>query len=194
MNYNFEKEAQIRKRILAEFNKRPEEFESLRAYNDYLEEIEDIIYNLVNDLDVIATNAKIEMYRKQNRENIAMNTIRKAGDRRAGEAQTRTQVKPEAQQRPGQPQGGPPSEYQPQAMVAQQQQQQPLQPKLIKPAAAPNANATEENLSYEEAYRLRLLRAQAGGYKHDYPIVRAYEEAFSTVYPLAKNQQVTAAR
>eukprot|EP01027_Heterolobosea_sp_BB2_P015805 GEZU01022590.1.p3 GENE.GEZU01022590.1~~GEZU01022590.1.p3 ORF type:complete len:119 (+),score=23.51 GEZU01022590.1:638-994(+) len=92
MNYNFEKEAQIRKRILAEFNKRPEEFESLRAYNDYLEEIEDIIYNLVNDLDVIATNAKIEMYRKQNRENIAMNTIRKAGDRRAGEAQTRTQV------------------------------------------------------------------------------------------------------
>ncbi|KAI8099362.1 CDK-activating kinase assembly factor MAT1-domain-containing protein, partial [Halteromyces radiatus] len=37
-----EKEVRIRKRVAKVFNKRPEDFPSLRLYNDYLEEVEDI--------------------------------------------------------------------------------------------------------------------------------------------------------
>ncbi|XP_043248477.1 CDK-activating kinase assembly factor MAT1 [Colletes gigas] len=65
-----EKEVNIRKRILRDFNKREEDFMSLREYNDYLEEIETIIYNLVNNIDVIETNKKIDQYKKDNRDQI----------------------------------------------------------------------------------------------------------------------------
>ncbi|ORX42361.1 MAT1-domain-containing protein [Hesseltinella vesiculosa] len=37
-----EKEVRIRIRVAKVFNKRPEDFSSLRLYNDYLEEVEDI--------------------------------------------------------------------------------------------------------------------------------------------------------
>jgi CDK-activating kinase assembly factor MAT1 len=37
-----EKEVRIRKRMASIFNKHQEDFESLRAYNDYLEEVEEI--------------------------------------------------------------------------------------------------------------------------------------------------------
>lgn len=66
-----EKEVNIRKRILRDFNKREEDFATLREYNDYLEEIETIIYNLANNIDVIETNKKIEQYKKDNKEQIA---------------------------------------------------------------------------------------------------------------------------
>lgn len=65
-----EKEVDIRKRILRDFNKKEEDFNSLMEYNNYLEEIETIIYNLTNDIDVINTNKKIEQYKKDNREQI----------------------------------------------------------------------------------------------------------------------------
>lgn len=68
-----EKEVDIRKRVLRDFNKKEEDFSSLAEYNDYLEEIETIIYNLMNDIDIIETNKKIEMYKKENRELIMKN-------------------------------------------------------------------------------------------------------------------------
>lgn len=66
-----EKEVNIRKRVLRDFNKREEDFMTLREYNDYLEEIETIIYNLANNIDVVETNKKIEQYKKDNKEQIA---------------------------------------------------------------------------------------------------------------------------
>lgn len=66
-----EKEVNIRKRILRDFNKKEEDFSNLREYNDYLEEIESIIYNLANNIDVIETNKKIEQYKKDNKEQIS---------------------------------------------------------------------------------------------------------------------------
>ncbi|KAL3288417.1 hypothetical protein HHI36_002863 [Cryptolaemus montrouzieri] len=53
-----EKEVDIRKRVLRDFNKKEEDFNSLREYNDYLEEVETIIYNLCNNIDVTETNKK----------------------------------------------------------------------------------------------------------------------------------------
>lgn len=66
-----EKEVNIRKRILRDFNKKEEDFATLREYNDYLEEIETIIYNLANNIDVVETNKRIEQYKKDNKEQIA---------------------------------------------------------------------------------------------------------------------------
>lgn len=45
----------------------------MKEYNDYLEEIETIIYNLTNNIDVINTNKRIEQYKKDNREQIQKN-------------------------------------------------------------------------------------------------------------------------
>ncbi|XP_078000953.1 CDK-activating kinase assembly factor MAT1-like [Glandiceps talaboti] len=68
-----EKEVDIRKRILRDFNKKEEDFPTLLDYNNYLEEVETIIYNLANGLDVDATKRKVEDYKKSNREQIMKN-------------------------------------------------------------------------------------------------------------------------
>lgn len=65
-----EKEVDIRKRVLRDFNKKEEDFATLREYNDYLEEIETIVYNLSNNIDIVNTNKRIEDYKRNNREQI----------------------------------------------------------------------------------------------------------------------------
>jgi CDK-activating kinase assembly factor MAT1 len=55
------------------FNRREDEFDSLRAYNDYLNDVEDISYNLIYDIDVAATRAKLESYERSNQEAIREN-------------------------------------------------------------------------------------------------------------------------
>ena len=71
-----EKDIDIRRRILREFNKHEQEFATLREYNDYLEDVETIIFNLVNGVDVLTTNKKIEAYKRDNRESIVRNRAR----------------------------------------------------------------------------------------------------------------------
>lgn len=63
-----EKELEIRKRILKDFNKKEEDFATLEDYNSYLEDIEDIIFNLCNNIEILETNKRIEQYKKDNRE------------------------------------------------------------------------------------------------------------------------------
>ena len=73
-NLEVEKEVDIRKRILKQLNKEQTAFYTsredseevvLRRFNDYLEELEDIIFNLANGIDVAATNEKVEQYRNE---------------------------------------------------------------------------------------------------------------------------------
>ncbi len=61
----------IRKRVLRDFNLKEEDFGTLREYNDYLEMVEDIIFNLVNDIDVQETNRRIAVYKQKNKDQIA---------------------------------------------------------------------------------------------------------------------------
>ncbi|KAI3725096.1 hypothetical protein L1987_64871 [Smallanthus sonchifolius] len=75
---SFAKEMTIRKRIGNIFNKRVEDFPSLKEYNDYLEEVEDMIVNLVDGIDVPAIEAKIAQYQKENAEQIMNAQARKA--------------------------------------------------------------------------------------------------------------------
>ncbi|KAG5634972.1 hypothetical protein H0H81_000172 [Sphagnurus paluster] len=71
-----EKEVAIRRRIAKEFNKRREDFTDLRAYNDYLEEVEDITFNLIYEVDIPQTEARINAYRAQNAALIELNIQR----------------------------------------------------------------------------------------------------------------------
>lgn len=71
-----EKEVAVRRRIAKEFNKRKEDFPDLRSYNDYLEEVEDITFNLINDIDIPETEARIAAYRRENAALIELNIQR----------------------------------------------------------------------------------------------------------------------
>lgn len=71
-----EKEVDIRRRILRDFNKKEDDFGRIEDYNDYLEEIEIIVFNLVNNIDLLNTNKRIEAYKKENREIILKNKNR----------------------------------------------------------------------------------------------------------------------
>ncbi|XP_072283857.1 CDK-activating kinase assembly factor MAT1 [Pyxicephalus adspersus] len=71
-----DKEVEIRKKILKIYNKREEDFPSLRDYNDFLEEIEEIVFNMTNNVDLENTKKKIDMYQKLNKDTIARNKIK----------------------------------------------------------------------------------------------------------------------
>lgn len=59
-----EKDIQVRRDILRKFNRAQDAFPSLRAYNDYLEKLETIIYNLANDTDLDETNKLLDELRR----------------------------------------------------------------------------------------------------------------------------------
>ncbi|KAM0747156.1 CDK-activating kinase assembly factor [Meredithblackwellia eburnea MCA 4105] len=72
-NLAVQKEVAIRKRTSKIFNKREEDFVDSKAYNDYLEEFEDLTFNLINNQDIEATEAKIRQYEAENRALIEAN-------------------------------------------------------------------------------------------------------------------------
>ncbi|KAF9164211.1 TFIIH/NER complex subunit [Actinomortierella ambigua] len=71
-----EKEVRIRRQMAQKFNKRLEDFKTLKAFNDYLEEVEDMTFKLVNEIDVEATKLAIEKFSQENRDLIRMNADR----------------------------------------------------------------------------------------------------------------------
>ncbi|KAM4665413.1 CDK-activating kinase assembly factor MAT1 isoform 2-T2 [Amazona ochrocephala] len=71
-----DKEVEIRKKVLKIYNKREDDFPSLNEYNDFLEEIEEIVYNLTNNVDLENTKRKMELYQKENKEVIQKNKIK----------------------------------------------------------------------------------------------------------------------
>lgn len=58
---------------MASFNRREDDFTSLRAYNDYLEEVETLTFNLLNNINVSETESKLSAYASQNASSIAHN-------------------------------------------------------------------------------------------------------------------------
>ncbi|XP_006632387.2 CDK-activating kinase assembly factor MAT1 [Lepisosteus oculatus] len=71
-----DKEVEIRKKVLKIYNKREQDFPSLHEYNDYLEQVEEIIYNLTNNVDVETTNQMIEQYKRENKDVIQKNKVK----------------------------------------------------------------------------------------------------------------------
>ncbi|KAA0193097.1 CDK-activating kinase assembly factor MAT1 [Fasciolopsis buskii] len=74
-----QKEVELRKKILTDFNKREDDFDSLEEYDLYLEKIEEIVFNLMNDVDVDETKRYIEQYKKENKDIIKRNRLRPVG-------------------------------------------------------------------------------------------------------------------
>ncbi|XP_014243363.1 CDK-activating kinase assembly factor MAT1 [Cimex lectularius] len=73
---NVEKEVDIRKKVLRDYNKKEEDFATLEEYNDYLEEVEDIIYNLTNGINTAEVQKKIDQYKRENRDIILKNKMK----------------------------------------------------------------------------------------------------------------------
>ena len=58
---------------MSSFNRRQDEFTTLLAYNNYLEEIETLTFNLLYNIDVKATEQKLASYAQQNASSITRN-------------------------------------------------------------------------------------------------------------------------
>ncbi|KAG0301901.1 TFIIH/NER complex subunit [Dissophora globulifera] len=71
-----EKEVRIRKQMSSKFNKRREDFKTLKDFNDYLETVEDLTFKLANEIDVETTKAAIDKFAAENRDLIRINADR----------------------------------------------------------------------------------------------------------------------
>ncbi|KAL0636077.1 TFIIH/NER complex subunit [Maublancomyces gigas] len=78
-----EREVDVRKRIAKTFNKRRDDFDTLLDYNNYLEEVEEMTFNLVNGVDVAKTESKLQTYELANKDLINTNAARAAAEMQA---------------------------------------------------------------------------------------------------------------
>lgn len=76
-------EVETRKRILLDYNKTEEDFNTLDEYNDYLVEVEDIIYNLIRNINVNETKERIEQYKRENKDIIMRNRMKSKREEQA---------------------------------------------------------------------------------------------------------------
>jgi CDK-activating kinase assembly factor MAT1 len=86
-----EKEVDVRKRVAKTFNRRQEDFETLLDYNNYLEEVENITFNLLNGIDLDATEKKMKSYASANAADIATNITLDSEERGSVEARAAAQ-------------------------------------------------------------------------------------------------------
>lgn len=139
-------------------------------YNDYLEEIEDIIYNLVNNIDIEETKKKISEYKQKNQHQIALNQVKesfKVNSEKINE-QKKQDVQMEA----------------PNINEKQEKGQNIKENVKRQPRALISQNHLQNQvLSIEEQESLMKIRAKAGGFQEDSCIKRAYEEALMTLIP-----------
>ncbi|KAF1812109.1 CDK-activating kinase assembly factor [Eremomyces bilateralis CBS 781.70] len=70
-----EREVDVRKRVAKVFNRREDEFDSLLDYNNYLNEVEDLTFNLIHKIDVDATEKKLKAYEEANKAAIRENEV-----------------------------------------------------------------------------------------------------------------------
>ncbi|KAK8945991.1 hypothetical protein KSP40_PGU003041 [Platanthera guangdongensis] len=191
----FAKEMAVRKRISSIFNKREEDFPSLKHYNDYLEEVEDMTFNLIEGTDVEEIEAYITKYQVENAEQIIISRAHKAEELAAaltaskGLAQTETtdnvsqDVGLSAQTSTGSG-AGMQGQYAPTGFpgtgLMQPRPTGGMVPQPV-PIGGPgdrlHGHATEED---EEALKGRAARA--GGWTADLSRKRALEEAFSSIW------------
>jgi CDK-activating kinase assembly factor MAT1 len=72
-----EREVDVRKRVSTVFNKTQKDFDDLDQFNKYLEEVEDIVFNLVNCVDVETTEMRLKEYEESNKSNIEENNAKR---------------------------------------------------------------------------------------------------------------------
>ncbi|PSS36180.1 CDK-activating kinase assembly factor like [Actinidia chinensis var. chinensis] len=177
----------IRKRISSIFNKREDDFPSLREYNDYLEEVEDMTVNLIEGIDVPAIEAKIAQYQKENAEQIMNAQARKAEEYAAALAASKGQPAQTdndagtSENSQGGVGAGVQGHYAPAIPGGAIAQPRPM-------GMAPQPIPIDSDLDMsayddEEMMKLRAKRGgRAGGWSEELSKKRALEEAFSTIW------------
>eukprot|EP01080_Neovahlkampfia_damariscottae_P004304 gene4304-7660_t len=168
---SLEQESAIRRRILREFNKTRQDFDTLREYNDYLEEVEDIIYNLVYQIDVEATNQKISEYKQNNKTQIALNKVKmvsKSMTDKPSEQKDEKKTKINNVENLNENE-----KYQP------RQSTMKLQPSIT----GVHSKIEWDSLTEEEQAKITEKRKIAGGYDINDTTKRAFQEAFSSIFP-----------
>lgn len=181
------KEVQIRRRIQNIYNKRQDDFPSLRAYNDYLEDVEDIIFNLIEGVDVAATEEKVNKYQNENLEAIlasrALQLEEEAKFLRSGQsfapvdAPTTVGIDPQVQQSSVPAATAAPGKYAPTMFLPPR----PSAPQPV-PVGPPSYNHNGEPED-EKTKRLREERGlRAGGWTIELTRRRACEEAIMSIW------------
>nr|GLL42337.1 CDK-activating kinase assembly factor MAT1 [Ipomoea trifida] len=180
--HSFAKEMAIRKRIANIYNKREDDFPSLREYNDYLEEVENMICDLVEGIDVPAIEARIAEYQKENAEQIMIAQARKAEELAAalskGPARNDGDTAANLSSQAG-PSTVPQGHYAPAIAGGAIGQPRPTQPVPIGSTHDMFGLEVED----EEKLRERAERAaRAGGWSVEISRKRALEEAFASLW------------
>lgn len=169
------------------FNKREEDFASLREYNDYLEEVEDMVFNLIEGIDVEAIEEKIKDYSQENAEQIMINRARKAEELAAAMAASKA-CPVQADNDGGANQtsqagfnSGMQGQYAPTVPGGQPR------PTGMGPQPLPLGGGLDHQGNYaiddEEMMRLRAERGgRAGGWTAELSKRRALEEAFGSIW------------
>ena len=94
-----ETERDYRKQVRKAYYMREEDFATLREYNDYLEEVEDIVYALLHEETRNAGRAKLDARRVASSEVTARNRAKLEADKRALSESISSQV--QRRHRPG---------------------------------------------------------------------------------------------
>lgn len=178
------KEIQVRRRVQNIYNRREEDFPNLRAYNDYLEEVEDIIFNLIEGVDVAVTEEKIARYQEENAEAIVASRARRAEEEAAalrteqgfGARSTTEPATIEPVNAAVSSSMPPAGQYAPAMFLPPRPTGQPV------PLGAPSYNANGEPED-EETKRIREERGlRAGGWTMELNRRRTMEEAFLSIW------------
>lgn len=180
------KEMTLRRRMASIFNKTRDHFPSLKDYNDYLEEVEDMTFNLIEGIDVEAIESKIARYQQENAEQIYLSRAKRAEDLAAAlKASRMIPVKADpSDMAAGSSQGisggaGIQGQYAPAAVPGGLNQPRPtgMAPQPIGGFVDPLQGHDEETM------RLRAERgARAGGWTAELSRKRALEEAFNSIF------------
>ncbi|CAK9435330.1 uncharacterized protein LODBEIA_P57050 [Lodderomyces beijingensis] len=73
-----EKEIDVRRRVGAIYNKTEEDFASLKEYNQYLEQVEEIVFKLSNGVDLEATEQEVREYESEHKLEILEKNMRES--------------------------------------------------------------------------------------------------------------------
>lgn len=183
----FAREMAIRKRIANIFNKREEDFPSLREYNDYLEEVEDMIVNLIEGIDVPAIEAKIADYQRENAEQIMIAQARKAEEYAAALAASKgqpAQIENDpflGQNAQAGSSTGTQGQYAPAIPGGTQPRPTGMAPQPLPLGSSLDASMYE--FDDEEKMKIRAEKAaRAGGWSTELSKKRALEEAFGSLW------------
>jgi len=207
----FEKEIKIRKEVLRDYYKRREDFKTLEQYNDYLEEIEDIIFELSNEMNVEKNNQKIQLFKKENAELLQLNLAKKEEDERKLEQEIKRmekekeekkmrqeqkkEIQPSDSQRndsslnlPQQITSTPKQAYVPSVQRAQSQTYLPTvqraQSQTFTPVPQGGPAIIEKSQTEEKKSSKEIdeIRKKAGGWKDEYTLNRSIEESLSSLW------------